>query len=423
MPTVARPNVHGKAAYEAGMPTMNDANGNPIKPFTPEYYQQEREISDYKNAHPWGSQDSEHPGFLGKVGHILAKAGNIAGDVVDPAAMAAIPGTDLYKAGQRGAQMRGWEAANEGELKQAQGKAAEEMGELVPWTDPATGQQTLVTRGEWGKEQEATTKAGATTGAAQIRADASTGVAETKAKTEEEIAAGKNKTELMKIGYGADGKPLPDDQLSSQQRATRDMTVAHTRLQQAQAALEAAKNDPNSPVYKAAQGAMALRQAEFQNKLEEQGLVKPSGQTVSRGNAADAALQLLPGLEDAVKANAAQFGPIMGRINKGEIKVGDVDPAVQQLYSQLESFYALQPSVHGFRNAEFVKDFDTFIGNLQTNPDAVIAGLEGLKPTLEAVKKSGLTYQQRIVDKPGGGGAPPAPPAGGTSNGLPPGWK
>ena len=53
-----------------------------------------------------------------------------------------------------------------------------------------------------------------------------------------------------------------------------------------------------------------------------------------------------------------------------------------------------------------MKDFDTFVGSLKTNPDAVIAGLEGLKPTLEAVQRSGETYHRRIVEgAPAGGGA------------------
>lgn len=37
------------------------------------------------------------PGVMGRIGHVLAKMGNIAGDVFAPAAMAAIPGTDLNK--------------------------------------------------------------------------------------------------------------------------------------------------------------------------------------------------------------------------------------------------------------------------------------------------------------------------------------
>lgn len=403
IPTIAAPAaLHGKAAYEEGLPKITAAPG------TEAYGQQKQELLDYQKAHPWGSPDSEHPSFWGKLGHGLAKAGETALDVLAPAVSASIPGTPFNDRMQERENQR---LITEGAANDAR-KAA---GSLIPWVDSKTGAITMLPAKEWGMEEAAAERAGATTGAAETKAQAEKDIAAGKDQTAKDIAAGKNKSDLLKIGFDENGAPLPDDKLSTQQRATRDMTQAHTKLQEAQAAVEAAKNDPNSPVAKAAASNLALRQAEFQNKLEEQGLVKPSGQTVSRGNAADAALQLLPGLEDAVKANGAAMGPVMGRIAKGEIKIGDVDPAVQKLYSQLESFYALQPSVHGFRNAEFVKDFDTFIGNLQTNPDAVIAGLEGLKPTLEAVKKSGLTYQRRIVEPAPGAAAPAAgaPAAGG----------
>lgn len=44
----------------------------------------------------WGGP-SNHPGWLGKVGHIAAKVGNIAGDIAAPATMSLIPGTDLNR--------------------------------------------------------------------------------------------------------------------------------------------------------------------------------------------------------------------------------------------------------------------------------------------------------------------------------------
>lgn len=192
-------------------------------------------------------------------------------------------------------------------------------------------------------------------------------------------------------------------------------------LNKARTEVEKAKNDPNSPAYKAAQQKLemaerahaiaqqnlGLHQQEFQNKLHEQELVKPSGQTVSRGDAAGAALKLLPQIQRDVREHAKDFGPIIGRIAKGEIALGNVDPEVQRVYAELQSFYSLQPAVHGFRNAEFVKDFNAFVGNLQTNPDAVIAGLNGLKPTLTEVEKSGRTYKPRIVEDAG-----PKPPEG-----------
>jgi len=104
------------------MPTMNDANGNPITPFSKEYFERERAISDFKAAHPWGSDVSAHPGFLGKIGHVLAKVGNIAGDIVAPGVMENIPGTDLHNNLVRRTQQLGENEAVTNEEKEAQAK-------------------------------------------------------------------------------------------------------------------------------------------------------------------------------------------------------------------------------------------------------------------------------------------------------------
>lgn len=56
----------------------------------------ELKLEDQK-ANPWGSAEN-HPGVLGRIGHIAAKVGNIAGSVIAPEQMAAIPGTEMNRA-------------------------------------------------------------------------------------------------------------------------------------------------------------------------------------------------------------------------------------------------------------------------------------------------------------------------------------
>lgn len=56
----------------------------------------ENQMNDLKKNNPWGSEGN-HPGWAGKLGHIAAKVGNVAGDVLNPNIMAEIPGTDLNK--------------------------------------------------------------------------------------------------------------------------------------------------------------------------------------------------------------------------------------------------------------------------------------------------------------------------------------
>src|SRR6266478_304900 len=66
-------------------------------PGSAEFSHQKLAQIEFDKAHPWGGDISARPGLLGKIGHIAAKVGNIAGDVLAPGVMANIPGTDINK--------------------------------------------------------------------------------------------------------------------------------------------------------------------------------------------------------------------------------------------------------------------------------------------------------------------------------------
>lgn len=409
MPTRAQSNAAGKTEYQEQRPQITAAPG------TPEFDKEQLAQEQFDHAHPWGSDVSAHPGTLGKIAHGLATAGNIAGDILAPGTMANIPGTELNKQRQYATHLQNLGTDTETEVRQAQADASEYGNEEVPFMNPQTGETSMVSRKSLPALESAEMRAGATTGAAQIKADASTSNAGTNAATR-----------MAALGFDKDGQPLPDDKLSPIQKTNRDFVRSKQNLDDARAELEKAKDNPDSPIFKQAQArldaaardyqlrlqAEQLHTAEFANKQDEQNFLKPSGNEQSRGGAAESALALIPGIEADIKAHAKDFGPIIGRIEKGEIAIGNAPPEVQKFYSELQSFYALQPSVHGFRNAEFVKDFDTFVGNLMTKPDSLIAGLEGLRPTLESVSRTGRTFKRRIKEgEAAPAAAAPGPPA------------
>lgn len=76
-------------------------------------------------AHPWGSPEN-HPGTLGKIGHVLGKIGNIAGDVFAPATMSLIPGTELNRETQIRQIEPRLEAAKKGEAEETERAATTE---------------------------------------------------------------------------------------------------------------------------------------------------------------------------------------------------------------------------------------------------------------------------------------------------------
>jgi hypothetical protein len=123
-------------------------------PGSAEYSRQKLAQMEFDKAHPWGGDISAHPGLLGKIGHIAAKVGNIAGDVLAPGVMANIPGTDINKQIQEGDVKRELTqrtaAEQEGETKGLQQEEAktrlakeqneqslekDSQGNVTGWTD------------------------------------------------------------------------------------------------------------------------------------------------------------------------------------------------------------------------------------------------------------------------------------------------
>jgi hypothetical protein len=86
-------------------------------------------IEDEK-AHPWGSAEN-HPGFAGKLAHIGAKIGNIAGDIVAPGPMSLIPGTQLYREDEEHGLRRNFDTAQKGETEAASERTREKHEENI----------------------------------------------------------------------------------------------------------------------------------------------------------------------------------------------------------------------------------------------------------------------------------------------------
>ena len=227
-----------------------------------------------------------------------------------------------------------------------------------------------------------------------------TGAAETAAEASRYRTDVGAQTQAARYGFTVqNGQVVPAkyEDLSLPQQAAYDLTKS--------------KMDPNSPSYRLAMmklnmasGNLGMRQLEFQNRLQEQGLVKPSGMTQSRGGAAQAAMDMLPEIVRQINENRDQLGPVAGRINKWEGTVGDVDPNVAELYSNIKQLYSLYGAAHGWRAIQTPQEFEKAMGGLERNPDALIASLQGSAKGLQAIAQEGRTYRPRIV-APAGGGA------------------
>lgn len=233
----------GKSAYQAELPQVT------AKPFSPEHAEQEEEQAEFKRTHPLGGDVSERPGVWGKLEHGLAKAGNIAGNVLAPGTMENIPGTDLYNREQENRFSK--------QFTGALANQAEQQGnELIPFTD-ASGNTTQIERKQWAPLEVAGQKA-------QTQEDiADKKVSATDRKTDEARATALRAHGLMVDPQNPNGAPIavPDSMLSPQELQQRAIGDSVKNLHNAQAEVTAAGNDPNSPKFQLAQQHLQLAKA------------------------------------------------------------------------------------------------------------------------------------------------------------------
>jgi len=174
------PSLLGKTRLQGAEAKDLGQEGRPqvtAPPGTEAYGEQKQAQLDYDKAHPWGSAEN-HPGLGGKVAHVLSRIGNVAGDILAPREMALIPGTDLNRAEQAKGNATWTRLGAENDEKKAQAEAIKAGGELIPWKDPDTGENTLLNRKQWEALTAAEKRAGATENAAETRVGGAEAVAD-----------------------------------------------------------------------------------------------------------------------------------------------------------------------------------------------------------------------------------------------------
>jgi hypothetical protein len=136
--------------FKAKLAQLNQDHANALAERTPEgkvkadYIQEQ--INDLHKNNPFGTAGN-HPGALGRLGHIASKFGNLAGDVFAPATMELVPGTDLNKRVQEGGLQRQTQA----DVQEATAADKADKGAAAPtWKplgqpvhNPATGKDEI----------------------------------------------------------------------------------------------------------------------------------------------------------------------------------------------------------------------------------------------------------------------------------------
>jgi hypothetical protein len=120
----------------------------------------------------------------------------------------------------------------------------------------------------------------------------------------------------------------------------------------------------------------------------------PSGQTKSRADAADTVLQLIPKVKAMISdpETRKELGALPGRVSEAEMSIGNASPKVRELYGTLKSIYSMAGTMHGWRSLKVAQEFEKAYGGLHTNPDALLAGMDAMAMSAEAMYETGYKH-------------------------------
>ena len=100
-----------------------------------------------------------------------------------------------------------------------------------------------------------------------------------------------------------------------------------------------------------------------------------------------------------LQANKKDLGTLGAWVAKYGLNTPISDPKLAGIQAKLSSFAALNPAMHGARGLHAMEHFEKLIGGLQQNPDASIAGIQGIIQTARAINPG--------ANQGGGNEAPP----------------
>ena len=397
-----------------GLPALPSTGGmGGLKPIvTNPRQQQEQElqqkISSFENP-------TKPQGFWQKLGHDMATVGNVAGNIIAPAAMQTIPGTQLYNRDQQDHRVK--------ELAGLQGQDTQEQD--------ASSKRNLES---------------AQTGEAQARAAAISQTTEMKPDQAD--------ASLVEHGLRRDettGKIVPDEAspVFQHQQLALELTKSTLALRKAQADVEQMKSDPNSPLAQQAQQRLAIAKqtqdrlssmagamqeradAQLMNATREakgtdlQGNplpgamltdtgqpvgssqavnVRPTGTERSKADMAGSAKEQLGDIADIVSKHSQMFGPGYGQSSAFRQWIGSQDPDAQRFIAARTIAGDHLAGTFGGRSEAALNALDTAIGQYKDNPAALKAGLEQLTKANNRFLQAGTVRTVGSNAEQGGGG-------------------
>ena len=365
-------------------------------------------IQDQKN-NPWGSPEN-HPGLLGKIGHYAAKIGNIAGDVIAPATMANIPGTDLNRqvqehglehqiAGAGKAEEEAKTGESERELRSAQTKKALAEAEKEPVEKPENME--LDTYHDLMSGDNGNPRINPDTGHPFSKLEA---LEVTKQATQKQTA---DKDKTLQQDYanavrdaqrrGVD--PLQDNKVKEIGAAIGGLQKETAKPDEDEKKIKevlGAKNWPDTPANRLKarevlkdigktpedEETRDLKKEILRDRKEK--MEQPSNDEQRRADLGRNMLENINELEGLAKARPDLFGPAAGRWTQLKNAIGTSDPAIARLFAIKEYLGMASVGAHSMRNAQHVGTAaDAVMNSFHNSPTAMLAAAEQAKKSVQ----------------------------------------
>jgi hypothetical protein len=338
----------------------------------------------WHQEHPWGTPEN-HPGALGKAAHIFSQIGNIAGDVLAPSVMANIPGTQLGMEREEGtlAKQVNDEQAGESlnrERNATAGHTEAETPEVAPNAASTRGVQGAtaahLNAETEGLENPQPQYEYQQTDHGLLAIDKKTGQARPVTLNGEPVGAKPSTSTPPHITSMLHGQPHIMERDPETGEYSIDRGVAPPSYAAMMPLVLGSKTatfidpqtnlpteqqfNPKTGTYDRPLGLSASNA--YGHEAAQAGAVERSGNT----------------LIQTIQANRDKIGTVGAWIKKNGLNTPMADPTLEGIRTEIASFAALNPAMHGARGAQAMQHFEDLIGGVQQNPDATIAGIHGL---------------------------------------------
>lgn len=351
--------------------------------------------------------------------HALAKVGDVAGSILAPNVAAFVPGTTLHH------QML---------LKQQEGVVQNDQA-----NDQAAAQTASLNLQPILKQQQAALAQEKQNNLENHQADL---LDQQKQHQQQQYVQN-----LRDHGFAPDEsdptgvkvRPLTYSEMSPNMQAANDLKGAQEEEQQAQAALNKAKNDPTSAAYQQANSRIQVARQNASNAASRLGLskeqfelkafgtvggvappgsmqddngnpvgtafqqnVRPTSTQRDAAGRADVADSLRKSILDQLKDPEVRgaLGPINGRFSEAAVHAGIASPKIAKAYNDMISYGAFQAGMHPVRGIGALQYFDKVNGGLGQTPEELEGKLASGQNVMKDVTAIGTPRTQGSRQQP-----------------------